>query len=215
MKSLVDRNAKDYIEVNGITTPDMNAEPWVSPLVILKLIAGESTSKRNLKYSWELEDFEETSLTVRITFVTPMKISQNEDPERLYIELRIQEFHDKDGFGIEHQTNFTVTIPPQLPNDATSQALADASETTETGGQLIMSTNLLINTVLSASVQSLCQLMNGLQLIVHLPLLKIIFPPNVLMFILPLVNVANFDIIPVHLVYPYVFDFQASKPYNQ
>ena len=78
-----------------------------------------------------------------------------------------------------------------------------------------MSTNLLINTVLSASVQSLCQLMNGLQLIVHLPLLKIIFPPNVLMFVLPLVNVANFDIIPVHLVYPYVFDFQASEPYNQ
>lgn len=73
-----------------------------------------------------------------------------------------------------------------------------------------MSTNLVINTVLSASLQSLWQLMNGLQMIVHLPLFQIVFPANVIMLIQPLVNVANFDIIPVDLFYPYIFNFGDS-----
>ena len=73
-----------------------------------------------------------------------------------------------------------------------------------------MSTNLVINTVLSASLQSLWQLMNGLQMIVHLPLFQIVFPANVIMLIQPLVNVANFDIIPVDLFYPYIFTFGDS-----
>ena len=106
-------------------------------------------------------------------------------------------------------------MPTQLPNDQSTQALEEAAETTEASGQFIMSTNLVVNTLLSASVQSLCQLMNGLQLIVHLPLFKIVFPPNVIMLISPLVNVANFDIIPVDLYYPYLFNFGDSEPFNQ
>ena len=52
-------------------------------------------------------------------------------------------------------------------------------------------------------------------MVVHLPLFRIVFPPNVILLIQPLVNVANFDIIPVDLFYPYIFDFGDSEPYNQ
>ena len=102
MKSLVDRNAKGYVEQDGVTDPDINAEPWISPLITLKLIASDDANVRHLKFSWELDSITQNLITLRLTFATPMKISQNSVPEKLYIELRIQQYLDADGFGVPH-----------------------------------------------------------------------------------------------------------------
>ena len=52
LKRLVDRNAKGYVEKNDITTPDIKAEPWILPLITLKLIASDSTEIEDLVYTW-------------------------------------------------------------------------------------------------------------------------------------------------------------------
>ena len=89
LKSLVDRNTNGYIEKNNVTEPDPNAEPWISPLITLKIISSEESRTRNLHFDWEMERFSETLLELRLNFATPMKVSQNMLPEKLYIELRI------------------------------------------------------------------------------------------------------------------------------
>jgi len=119
----VERNSKGYVEANGEVIPDINAEPWISPLIILKIIAGDQTDGRKLVYTWEIEEYTESLITLRLTFVTPLKVSLSTVPEKLYIELRIQKYHDADGFGIEHETSFTIFVPPQLPNDGQAEAL--------------------------------------------------------------------------------------------
>ena len=73
-----------------------------------------------------------------------------------------------------------------------------------------MTSNLFINTLLSASLNSLWALMNGLQMIAHLPMFKVVFPANAQMILEPLVEVANFDLIPVWLFYPFIFNFGDS-----
>ena len=78
-----------------------------------------------------------------------------------------------------------------------------------------MLTNLLINGLLSTSLNSLWSMANGLQLIVHLPLYSIVTPPNAQMLLAPMVNVANFDMIPTFLFYPYIFNYGDSDPYNK
>ena len=77
-----------------------------------------------------------------------------------------------------------------------------------------MTSNLLINTLLSASLNSLWALMNGLQMISHLPMFKVVFPANAQMMLEPLVEVANFDLIPTFLFYPFIFNYGDSEPYN-
>lgn len=57
-------------------------------------------------------------------------------------------------------------------------------------------------------------MMNGLQLIVHFPLFHLVFPPNVTMLLEPLVNVANFDVLPTGLFYPYIYNFGDSEAFN-
>ena len=60
MKRRVDRDAKGYVEKDGVTVPDLNSEPWVVPLILLKVIASDDTEVDDLRYSWELEAFDKT-----------------------------------------------------------------------------------------------------------------------------------------------------------
>ena len=80
-KSKVDRNAKGYIEKDGVIEPDINAEPWIQPLILLKVIVGEETRAKDLKFNWELESYTETLLSIRISFATPLKISNSMKPD--------------------------------------------------------------------------------------------------------------------------------------
>lgn len=83
------------------------------------------------------------------------------NPDKLFIELKMQQFEDKDGYGIPHKTSFTLFLPTQTSGEA-ANTLEFASSATETSGQVIMTSNLAINTLLSASLNSLWTLMNGL-----------------------------------------------------
>ena len=89
LMSLVNRNAKGYVEKDGVTEPDMNAEPWISPLITLKIISSDDSLAKNLYFTWKMESYSETLLELRLNFTTPMKVSQNMQPEKLYIELQI------------------------------------------------------------------------------------------------------------------------------
>ena len=64
LKKKVDRNAKGYVEKNGKTEPDINAEPWIVPLIQLKIIASEDTRMADLKYNWTLAAYEDTLLDI-------------------------------------------------------------------------------------------------------------------------------------------------------
>ena len=85
MTSLVNRNAKGYVEKDGRIEPDINAEPWLQPLILLKVIASDESRANNLRFEWELESFSKTQLNIRIYFVTALKVSQNIKPDQLYV----------------------------------------------------------------------------------------------------------------------------------
>ena len=55
---------------------------------------------------------------------------------------------------------------------------------------------------------------NGLQFIVVIPLIPMQFPANAQILFGSLVDIANFDIVPVDLIYPTIFDFEDSDPFN-
>ena len=55
---------------------------------------------------------------------------------------------------------------------------------------------------------------NGLQFIVVIPLIPMQFPANAQILFGSLVDIANFDIIPVDVIYPHIYDFEDSDPFN-
>ena len=57
--------------------------------------------------------------------------------------------------------------------------------------------NFALSLVMSYSMQYLWNLINGLQMIVYLPLLNLVFPANINMVLTILISVATFDMIPL------------------
>ena len=59
-----------------------------------------------------------------------------------------------------------------------------------------MGLNFLLGIVLALSLNSLWSMLNGLQILVHMPLFRTHFPSNSLLMIQYIIKVATFDIVP-------------------
>ena len=71
-----------------------------------------------------------------------------------------------------------------------------------------------INLFLNSAMEKLWIMVNGLQLIVIIPLLPVKLPPNTQMILVAFIDFACFDLVPVDLIYPSIFDFLDSDPFN-
>lgn len=68
--------------------------------------------------------------------------------------------------------------------------------------------------LLNQALQKIWIMVNGLQFIVILPLIPVQYSANAKIFLGNLINIANFDIIPTDLFYPYIFEFEETEPFN-
>ena len=71
-----------------------------------------------------------------------------------------------------------------------------------------------INLFMNSAMERLWLMVNGLQFIVAIPLIPAKFPANASMIIGSLIDIANFDLVPVDWIYPYIFDFDESESFN-
>jgi hypothetical protein len=58
-------------------------------------------------------------------------------------------------------------------------------------------------------------MINVMQLIVHMPLLKVAFPENAVLFYSFIIDISNFDIIPTEKILKLLFSFSASESEEQ
>ena len=59
-----------------------------------------------------------------------------------------------------------------------------------------MGANFFIGIVLALSLNQLWSMLNGLQLLVHMPLFRTHFPPNALLMVSFITKIATFDLLP-------------------
>jgi len=71
----------------------------------------------------------------------------------------------------------------------------------------MVSIHFLINLLLSASLNMIWSLMNTMQIMVHLPLLNLSFPPIAQTISKLFLSIANFDVIPHEIINKFIFDF--------
>ncbi len=79
---------------------------------------------------------------------------------------------------------------------------------------MAMAGNLVMNIVLSASLQQLWSLINTQQIIVLMPLFKLKLPPNAGMFFGFINQIAAFDILPTDMFYQGYTDITSTDPIN-
>lgn len=78
----------------------------------------------------------------------------------------------------------------------------------------LVGANFMLNLVLAASLNQLWSMMNGIQIGSHMTLLGISFPANTNVFMVFFVQIANFDLLPTDIVYPWFFTLPESVTHS-
>ena len=68
-----------------------------------------------------------------------------------------------------------------------------AAETAETTSTAVLGSNVVVNLLMSASLNMLWSMINSLQIVTHVPLMDLRIPANMGHFLVVLIEIATFD----------------------
>ena len=148
-------------------------------------------------------------MELQLIFVDSLSVSQDEEPDNVIVLLKLSDYKDEYGFTLPLNTFLEVMLPRQLLSD--KDIVDTTASTAEAGAAGIAAGNFIANAALSASLNQLWSVINGLQLVVHLPLLNCKFPANASLMNDKLISIAQFDFMNTFDVVSNLFYFPELK----
>eukprot|EP00347_Sterkiella_histriomuscorum_P009613 403340537 len=97
---------------------------------------------------------------------------------------------------IDQNYEISNDVPPQLPDTTATKVMNALTSGTSTAMTGIVTLNVILSLVMGLSLKKLWQLIQTLQIIVHLPLLQVPLPSNVISAFKAIIDVSNLNIIP-------------------
>ena len=98
-----------------------------------------------------------------------------------------------------------------MPLSGVTKVADSAAEGAQMGMMVLMGLSFVLNVCLSGGGLFFLMLIRSLQIVLHLPLLKVIFPANVIMIFTYIISVAMFDILDSDWTIKLLFTFDEEK----
>ena len=111
-------------------------------------------------FDWALTEVTNFAIAIELTFENPIMISQGEEPDSVDLAIDLSEFKAKNGYRMSPMV-MNIQLPRQMNVDSAA-AIESAAATAESASTAAVGTNFLINIMLSASLNQLWSMMNGL-----------------------------------------------------
>ncbi|CDW88792.1 cadg domain containing protein [Stylonychia lemnae] len=209
-------NGKVLIQFSeNIDTPK-DFSQFNSKILQVKVSAGPYSKIEELGFTWECTEFGQKTMTLKLTFQNPLRISyQGKDKVNvkflqglLFQSSKDKKKHIPGGYLISKD------ITRQMDNDGFSSFLGGIGDGLQGGANAIVLGNFATNLILSSSLQYLWGMINVLQITVHMPLFNINYPPNAKFISSLLVSVCTFDFIPSEEAIINAFQFEGDEPYD-
>ena len=108
-------------------------------------------------------------------------------------------------------TTLKQKIRKQLTNNRVNRSVEDVANGSEISLKFLIVIAFVLNIIVQGSGHYLTMLIRSLQIILHLPILKIIVPPNVSMVFGYMIKVVMFDIFDAEWTTELVLDFDHEK----
>lgn len=156
---------------------------------------------QQLNFKYKIKNFDNEGLSIGLEFDESMIISTNPEPEYLVVEMK--DFRDPDGKLIVAEHQMRKPIPTQL-DPGTAEAIEIVGATAGAGMGASFSFNVVLNLLVSQSLNQMLSSIKNLQVIVHLTLVNVIIPANATIFFSMIFQIIAFDPIDIE---EYVVDF--------
>jgi len=195
---------------NGTIVKDGKTYPVLEVLVE----PGDDSDPDKLTFVWNATDQTNTTLTLRLYFDQARWVSSNSNPDKFKLIFRDPLiFTGQNGLQIEKEHYVLERdLPPQLGADD-SEAQAVIGEAVE-GAKNALRVNFVLTLVLSAGLNQLLQMIHTQQLVVLMPLFKVIIPANASLFFAQMMAIAAFDLIETGPYLDVLLNLPPSDPLN-
>eukprot|EP00347_Sterkiella_histriomuscorum_P005302 403357121 len=150
-----------------------------------------------IKY-WNVDQVNENKIVFNIKFPNPSNVSFSNSYDTIEIVLnKSSPIYQPDDYDVYIPQKFILQaqVPPQLSSQSID-VLESATGTVSYTMTSSIAVNIVLCLFLGASLKSLWTLMNTLQIIVYLPMLKMSLPSNFSMMCQSLIDIVNFNFIP-------------------
>lgn len=171
-------------------------------------------NKSNLGFVWNATDFVKDTLSIKINFTNAIQISPNQDQDEIQINLTDVAMYLNSKSRIAFDKDFWILkskLRRQLQDSATMRTFAASSEGAADSMKGVLIMSFVLNIVLSGVMSYMVSWLNSLQMIIHLPMLRYMFPANVSSLYSLIMPVVTFDIIDPEWSTMLLFEFDEPK----
>lgn len=142
-------------------------------------------------FKWQISHASENAIEIAVEFAYPQVYSRGVNLQYLKVKAKFSDFEpgwddDKDIVSIQ-----IPTLQAEVSAHA-AQAVSAAGKST----QAATAATLGVNIALSGAMSQVWGMINGMQLMVHLPLFDVSFPPLSQSMVENLITIATFDVMP-------------------
>ena len=173
----------------------------------------------DIELEWVAHSFVDKDLVLNVTFMNANAISPLELQDRLVIEFKNQTWpydpkneviYAKDiGKTIDdYYRVISRPIQKQLEDSEANRNFAESSQRGTDSMKAALVFTFLVNLIMAGALGHMIGWINTLQLIIHLPMLRILVPANVSVFFQTIIPIVTFDLIPPEWSTEYFLDFE-------
>ena len=128
---------------------------------------------------WELLSLGPEGFEIRLNFTNPIMISSGDDPDLLLIQMDLSDFEDENGQKFPSSLVKYSQIPTQIPSLEEAKQVEEQGSTASSSSKSAVGSNFIVNIMMAGSLSQVWGMINGLQVVSHMPLFKIKSPGNV------------------------------------
>jgi hypothetical protein len=175
---------------------------------------------KSVNFTWSVTEYGDwenpkggktSKMVFKIKFDFPLQISPLKTQDQLVLHIKDKVFffisetlqQDLD----DKYCTLLTKVTRQMEDTDFTQNFKASSEKSSDGLKGMMFVSLGINLILSGGLSFLVGWVNSLQLIIHLPMLMILIPGNVSLFLSLILPIVQFDLIPPEYSYELFLEF--------
>jgi len=148
---------------------------------------GPDSDPADLAMTYNVTSLTKKQIKLNILFEKPLAIQPS---DKLFVVLNFEEFEA----GLKDGTALTRQMTRQVKDNAVTQSVDAFAKGSTVLVAAAVASSAVLNTVLAGSLAQVWGMINGMQILVHMPVFNVQFPAVSFLVVGKIVEVATFDI---------------------
>lgn len=128
--------------------------------------------------SWDLISINKEGLSIQLYFKEPLEVSQGDIADKVFVQFNFGQFEDSSGNKMPDSILKSTMIPRQAASAEEAETIDSAGSDASTASNVTMISGFFGAILMSTAMNFIWSMLDNLQIVTHLPLIKAKSPAN-------------------------------------